>query len=95
LASQKELNLKLIARYKSEASTCREASALNAAIAFNPADLDEKTRAPASSKARVENKGGVVTVNTSGANLLPQSADKTKIFGPSSISIPEYRLYRK
>jgi hypothetical protein len=97
--ARKSLSLELIARYKSEALARRDANLLNADSGPNSADplgdSDAKASQLPSSKVNVTNRAGLITVETSGANLLPKSADKTKIFGRSNLSIPEYRLYRK
>lgn len=97
--ARKIRNLELIARYKSEASARRVASVLTADSGLNIADPHGDSvpgpRQLPPIQVRVINRAGLVTVDTSGAKLLPKSAEKTKIFGRSSISIPEYRLYRK
>lgn len=99
IESRKKFNLELIARYKREASARRDASVLNAEsgqnIAYRPGDTDTTTLQRPSSKVRVTNRAGLITVDTGGAKLFTKSPDKSKIFGRSSISIPEYRLYRK
>jgi hypothetical protein len=99
MESRKTKNSELIAKYKSEASARRAVSVLNTNSESNsshfPQDSDTQTVQRTASKVRVTNRAGVITIDTSGAKPIPRSADKTKIFGRSNISIPEYRLYRK
>jgi hypothetical protein len=99
MESRKKRNSELIARYKREAPARRDSSVLNAEsgqdIAYALGNSSTSTLQRPSSKVRVTNRAGVITVDTSGAKPLARSADKSKIFGRSSISIPEYRLYRK
>ncbi len=100
MESRKTKNSELIAKYKSEASARRAVSVLNTNSESNsshfPHDSDTQTVQRTTREVRVTtNRAGVITIDTSGAKPIPRSADKSKIFGRSSISIPEYRLYRK
>ena len=99
MESLKKRNSALIARYKREASARRDSSVLKTepgqGIANAVGNSSTSTLQRQSTKVRITNRAGEITVDTSGAKPLARSADKSKIFGRSSILIPEYRLYRK
>jgi hypothetical protein len=45
-------------------------------------------------KVIISRVGGRVTVDTRNATPLPANADKSKYFGESAISIPEFDMHR-
>lgn len=96
MEATKRRNAELIAQYKRESVERRAASKLtdSSKLANNPTEQDEQSTVKKGNKVLISRQGGVVTVDTSNATPLPATADKSKIFGRSSISIPEYQLHR-
>ena len=86
----------LIAQYKRESVERRAARKLTGTskLANKPTEQDEQSTVKKGNKVLISYQGGRVTVDTQNATPLPATADKSKIFGRSSISIPELQLHR-
>ena len=96
MEATKRRNAELIAQYKRESVERHAASKLtdSSKLANNPTEQDEQSTVKKGNKVLISYQGGRVTVDTRNATPLPATADKSKIFGRSSISIPEYQLHR-
>ncbi len=96
MEATKRRDAELIAQYKRESVERRAAHKLTAAskLTNNPIKHAEQPTIKKENKVLISYHGGRVTVDTKNANPLPATADKSKIFGRSSISILELQLHR-
>lgn len=93
----KSRNAELIAQYRRESVERRAARKITGSsrLANGPTNQEEQPDGKKGNKVLISYQDGCVTVDTSNAKPLPATADKSKIFGRSSISIPEFQLHRR
>jgi hypothetical protein len=76
----------------------KNASKSNDASKVSSPSSQQTDKAPSNEhgkgKVAISREGGRVTVYTGNATPLPANADKSKYFGESVISIPEFDMHR-